>query len=93
MVMPSYIGPTNMPIYEAFVAGCPVISSNSGEMVSQVGEAGIIFDPDNKYALVSSILSLYDQKLRNELIKKGNCRVEMLKPEIWGVEYVNNIID
>ena len=72
LVMASYIGPTNMPIWEAFAAGCPVISSNAGEMSKQVGNAGLLFDPSDKYEISDCINRLYNnQNLRQNLIVNG----------------------
>lgn len=84
LVMASYIGPTNMPIWEAFALGCPVISSNAGGMPEQVGDAGLLFDPDNAGQLADAILKLYnDRRLRESFIEKGYKRMEPLKPENW----------
>lgn len=92
LIMASYIGPTNMPIWEAFVAGCPVISSNVGAMPEQVGDAGLLFDPSDASELARRILELYDSPdLRLELSKRGKVRVEPFKAENRARELLNFI--
>ena len=84
LVMASYIGPTNMPIWEAFATGCPVISSNAGEMAKQVSNAGLLFDPSNTNQLAECILKIYfSRKLCMKLIDRGFQRIQPLQPENW----------
>lgn len=84
LVMASYIGPTNMPIWEAFAAGCPVISSNAGEMPLQVGDAGLLFDPSDKHQLAKCIWELYiNQDLRLTLVERGRSRINHVHPKTW----------
>lgn len=58
LCMATYIGPTNMPIWEAMRAGCPVIASDVGDQRWQVGEEGLLFDPDNEEELAEYIRQL-----------------------------------
>lgn len=84
LIMASYTGPTNMPIWEAFAAGCPVISSNAGEMPDQVGDAGMLFDPSDSTQLSVFIQKVFlDSKFRTEMIVRGYKRIEQIKPENW----------
>lgn len=82
LVMASYIGPTNMPIWEAFIACCPVISSNAGEMPDQVGDAGLLFDPNDATQLASCIYRIYSDKTAVEdFVAKGRKRAELVSPD------------
>jgi glycosyltransferase involved in cell wall biosynthesis len=84
LCMPSYIGPTNMPIWEAFAAGCPVVSSTAGAMPEQVGDAGLLFDPDSSNELAACLIRLYrDASLRRALVERGHARIEPLRPVNW----------
>lgn len=84
LVMASFIGPTNMPIWEAFAAGCPVISSNAGEMSDQVGDAGILFNPSDHIQLADSIQRLLNEPaLRDKLISLGYKKIEPVSPQNW----------
>lgn len=72
MVMPSYFGPTNIPPLEAMAMGCPAIVSNKYAMGEQVGDAGLLFDPDSPQEMATCILKVWnDDELRKEMITKG----------------------
>lgn len=47
LVMPSFLGPTNMPLLEAAELGCPVACSNLKGHMEQLGEYGYYFNPEN----------------------------------------------
>lgn len=53
LVMPSYFGPSNLPPMEAWVAGKPVLYPD--RFAGFVGDAAILFDPDNAQSLVEAI--------------------------------------
>lgn len=76
MVMPSYFGPTNIPPLEAMALGCPVAVSNKYAMPEQVGDAGLLFNPDSPEEIAECILKLWtDESLRQEMRKKGYKRI------------------
>lgn len=77
LVMPSYFGPTNIPPLEAMALGCPVIVSNKYAMGEQVGNAGLLFDPDSPDEIAECILRIWDDSdLRQKLIRRGYQRIE-----------------
>lgn len=85
LVMASKIGPTNMPIYEAFVLGCPVISSGVGSMPAQVAGAGIIFDPDNPEELARGIERFHsDGSYRERCVQQGRELMKRFDPKDRG---------
>lgn len=72
MVMTTYFGPTNIPPLEAMALGCPVIVSNKYAMHEQVGEAGILCDPDSPEDIARCILEVWnDSEVRKKMIQKG----------------------
>lgn len=77
MVMPSYFGPTNIPPLEAMSLGCPVAVSNKYAMPEQVGDAGLLFDPDSPEEMAVCIRKMWcDEELRQEMIRKGYLRIQ-----------------
>lgn len=77
MVMPSYFGPTNIPPLEAMALGCPVAVSNKYAMPEQVGDAGLLFDPDSPEEIADCIKKMWqDENLRQKMIRKGYERME-----------------
>jgi len=76
MIMPSFFGPTNIPPLEAMALGCPVAVSNKYAMPEQVGNAGLLFDPDSPQEIADCIRQLWtDDDLRTVLIERGYRRV------------------
>lgn len=76
MVMPSYFGPTNIPPLEAMALGCPVAVSNKYAMPEQVGDAGLLFNPDSPEEIAECVRKMWlDDSLRQEMIRKGYQRM------------------
>jgi len=70
-VYPSFYEGFGIPPLEAMSMGCPVIASNASSIPEVVGDAAILFDPHSKDELTDAIESLYDESIRNDLIKRG----------------------
>ena len=82
LVMPTFFGPTNIPVLEAWTAGCPVISSDIRGIQEQVGNAGLLVDPLNEMKIAEAMQILWtDPAKRNELIELGYERVSAWTPE------------
>ena len=80
LIMPTFFGPTNIPPLEAFVTGCPVAVSNVYGMPEQVGEAGLLFDPNSDSEIADTLYQLWtDNELVNNLTMKG-----YQKSKDWG---------
>jgi glycosyltransferase involved in cell wall biosynthesis len=72
LVMPTFLGPTNIPQLEAFALGCPVLTSNIYGIPEQVGDAALLFDPNSINDIANKIEMVWnDDKLRLKLIEKG----------------------
>ncbi|MEW6002590.1 MAG: glycosyltransferase family 1 protein [Nitrospirota bacterium] len=57
---------------EAMACGTPVISSNGGSLPEVVGDAAILFDPEDSESLSELIINVINNEgLRKELIEKG----------------------
>jgi len=67
LVMPTLFESISIPIYEAFALKVPVCSSNVVALPEQVGDAGLIFDPNN----IEDIAKKCKEYLNNdELLQK-----------------------
>ncbi|RLB83733.1 MAG: hypothetical protein DRH17_00840 [Deltaproteobacteria bacterium] len=76
LVMPTFLGPTNLPILEAFTMGCPVITSDIKGVREQVGDAGILADPNSPEEIGMAIYQVWtDGALRRMLAKRGHERI------------------
>jgi len=96
LVMPTYFGPTNIPPLEAFATGCPVAISNVYAIPEQIGEAGLLFDPNSSKEIADTVYKLWnDDNLCKKLCTKG-----LAKNELWGqmqfsvrlTEIINQVI-
>ncbi len=70
-VFPSLYEGFGLPVLEAMACGCPVIASNKASIPEVVGDAGILFEPDEDNLFNSMFNLLSDESLRKELSKKG----------------------
>lgn len=55
LVFPTFFGPTNIPVLEAFAFSCPVITSDIRGIREQVGDAGLLVDPESVDAIASAV--------------------------------------
>ena len=73
LVMPTFLGPTNIPQLEAFAFGCPVLTSSIYGIPEQVGSAALLFNPKDSHDIADKINLVYhDTNLRMSLIAEGS---------------------
>jgi glycosyltransferase involved in cell wall biosynthesis len=81
LVMPTLFESVSIPIYEAFKLGVPVCCSNVVALPEQIGDAGLLFDPNDYNDIADKIsLYLYNESIRQEKIVLGYKR-------IFGLDY------
>ena len=74
-VFPSLEEGFGLPVLEAMACGTPVITSNRSSLPEVAGDAGILVDPQDAYAIGEAMKKLItDEGLRNELQAKGLAR-------------------
>ena len=72
LVMPTLFESVSIPIYESFFLKVPVCASNVVALPEQVGDAGILFDPNDVFDMAKKIsILLKDETLRNEKMALG----------------------
>jgi glycosyltransferase involved in cell wall biosynthesis len=61
-----------LPVLEAMMAGCPVITSNTSSLPEVAGDAALLVDPINAGEIATTILKLLqDDTLRTSLHDLG----------------------
>ena len=77
LVMPTFFGPTNIPVLEAWIMGTPVVYSNIRGCREQLGNAGLLVDPKKPKEISTAITQIYakNQHIRQKLVKNGRIRV------------------
>ncbi len=94
LVMPTFLGPTNIPVYEAWLMGTPVIYSDIRGPRDQLGDAGLLIDPKSPSAIAKQIKKIYkDEKLRRTLINRGYRRLRRWTPSDFSVKLKETIAD
>jgi glycosyltransferase involved in cell wall biosynthesis len=74
-VFPSFSEGFGIPMLEAMACGCPVVSSDKTSLPEIGADAAVYFDPNNLSDMSEKITkALNDQKLRKDLIAKGEKR-------------------
>ena len=76
LVMPTFFGPTNIPVLEAWAVGCPVITSDIRGIREQTGDAAVLVDPRSVESIAAGIAQVWgDEALRRQLVESGLARL------------------
>lgn len=76
LVMPTFNGPINIPIVEAFALGVPVVTSDIRGVREHVADAAMKVDPRNEASLAETMGRVWtDETLRRELAARGRTRI------------------
>lgn len=82
LVMPTFFGPTNIPVLEAWALGCPVLTSDIRGIREQVGDAAVLVDPLSVEGIAEGIYRLWtDENLRSTLADQGRKRLAIYTPD------------
>ncbi|MHA1665057.1 MAG: glycosyltransferase family 4 protein [Candidatus Njordarchaeales archaeon] len=89
-IFPSLHESFGMPILEAMVCGCPVITSNVFSMPEVAGDTAILVNPYNTEEIAEAIYEIVtNSKLRKELAKRGLERTRKFTWERCVKEHLN----
>ncbi len=92
LVYPSVFGPTNIPPLEAMKLGAPVLCSNVFAMPKQLGNAALLFDPNNVEDIANSIREIWtSEHTRATLIERGNLVAQNVNLFSHAHNWVNTI--
>lgn len=88
MIFPSLFEGWGMPTLEAFISSVPVGCSNVTCLPEQVGDAALLFNPENKYEIADVIHELWtNEPLRKDLKIKGAHRASLFNWEKLAVMF------
>ncbi|MDP4283912.1 MAG: glycosyltransferase family 1 protein [Bacteroidota bacterium] len=75
MIYPAIYETTANEMIESMKCRVPAITSDAGAMPEIGGEAALYFDPGNHKSIAENLMLIFkDEKLRKELIEKGNAQ-------------------
>jgi glycosyltransferase involved in cell wall biosynthesis len=87
LVMPSLFESVSIPIYEAFQVGTPVAASGILAIPEQVGDAGLLFDPESVDSIKVAILRIVkDLETARLLGRRGRDRMLTMTLELYGAQ-------
>ena len=76
LLMPTFFGPTNIPIIEAWAAGIAVVTSDLRGIREQVRDAAVLVDPRSERSIAEGMKQVWtDEPLRQRLIEAGRSRL------------------
>jgi glycosyltransferase involved in cell wall biosynthesis len=79
--MPTFFGPTNIPVLEAWALGCPVLTSDIRGIREQVQNAAVLADPRSVESIAEGISRLWNDKpLAEDLVRRGRQRLSAYTP-------------
>lgn len=82
LAMPTFFGPTNIPVLEAFAMSCPVLTSDIRGIREQTDGAAILVDPRSPEAIADGLRRLLTSSdERNALIRRGRVVLSRYTPE------------
>lgn len=95
LVMPTFFGPTNIPVVEAFALDCPVITSDLPGIREQAGDAALLVDPRSVASIAAAMRVLWsDERARAALVARGRLRLEALRREFdRGIERLIAVVE
>lgn len=74
---PSLYEGFGIPPLEAMQQGCPVLASNRSSIPEVIGDAGILFDPDDASSLEHGLSAILLPSIRDSLVKEGYQRANI----------------
>jgi glycosyltransferase involved in cell wall biosynthesis len=81
LVMPSFFGPTNVPLIEAWAMGCPVVTSDIRGIRQMCADAALLVAPGSVDDLANAMESVWnDGALAADLRTRGLRRAEDFSP-------------
>ena len=76
LTMPTLLGPTNIPVVEAWSLDCPVLTSDVRGIRAHAGDAAVLVDPLNPDSIADGLERfLVEPGLRERLVEHGRQRL------------------
>jgi glycosyltransferase involved in cell wall biosynthesis len=90
LIYPSHYEGFGLPLLEAMVLGCPIISSNSSSMPEVCGDAALYVTPGDEAGLAEAIIRMEnDSDLRSALPQRGFVQAAKFSWDLSARKYLN----
>ncbi|WP_165957982.1 glycosyltransferase family 4 protein [Segetibacter sp. 3557_3] len=77
MIMPTFLGPTNIPLIEAAKLGCPVLCTALKGHKEIMGNAALYFNPSEVESIKAAMQQVLQEQCRQELVAAGYERMRV----------------
>ncbi|MCG3129723.1 MAG: D-inositol-3-phosphate glycosyltransferase [Phycisphaerae bacterium] len=92
LVMPTFFGPTNLPVLEAWTLGCPVVTSDIRGVREQAGDAALLVDPRSVESIAAGLELVWtNDAVREALIARGRQRLRVFTRDQFARRLVNAV--
>jgi len=82
LVMPTFFGPSNIPVLEAWATSCPVITSDIRGIREQMGDAGVLVDPRSVDSIAAGMRRILTEPgLADAMRQRGRDRLSSFTPQ------------
>jgi len=89
MVFPSLFEGLGLPLLEAFMHRLPVVAARATSIPEVVGDAAMLFDPNDPEAIVDAIATALNDPARlSSLVEKGLGRLAAFDWDVAGPKFV-----
>lgn len=75
VVMPTYLGPTNLPLIEAAMLNCAVACTDMAGHREILGETALYFNPSKEEEISASMEMLMNEETRSTLVEKAAVQI------------------
>jgi glycosyltransferase involved in cell wall biosynthesis len=76
VLLPTFFGPTNIPVLEAWAFGVPALTSDLRGIREQCGDAAVLVDPGSVASVAEGMYRIWsDEPLRARVVEAGNRRL------------------
>ncbi|HEY4324120.1 MAG TPA: glycosyltransferase family 1 protein [Mucilaginibacter sp.] len=69
LIMPTFLGPSNIPPLEALSLNCPILCSNLEGHVEMLNNAALYFNPLDDNSILDSMKAIMDKSTREQLLQ------------------------
>lgn len=94
LVMPTFFGPVNIPVLEAWALSCPVITSDIEGIREHAGDGALLVDPASPSELCQAMVRVWtDEDLRKKLVTEGTARLREFPTEDFDERLQRILVD
>jgi glycosyltransferase involved in cell wall biosynthesis len=93
LIMPTFFGPTDIPVLEAWALGGPVLSADVRGIRGQAGDAAVLVNPRSVHGGADGMHRLWtDEALRVTLAQRSRNRLALYTPADFQLQLADRYV-